>query len=364
MRRYAVYALAAFVALVGGYLGFGYLSHGQFIESTDDAYVKADTASIAPRVNGYIEKVHVADNQTVHAGDILVSIEDADFRAALDQARAVAASKQSVVESLESKLELENKLIDAAVARVTSAVAEQKLASANLARATELRDQGAGSRQNYDSALAASRQADAAVATAQAALEAERSQLAVVESNRAQNKADYDAAVAAQKMAEINLEHTLIRAPFDGVVGARTAQDGQFVRAGGQLMAIVRLSEVYVVANFKETQAGEMRRGQKVEVTFDAFPDETLSGHIDSFAPATGSEFSLLPPENATGNFTKVVQRLPVKVMLDAGAETLNLLRPGMSAIVAVDTRDEGEGATARLAPAPRPVEAVDATKR
>ena len=362
MRRLALIVFAVAAAGVTGYFLVTYLTHGRFIESTDDAYVKADTTAIAARVNGYVAKVQVADNQAVQAGDILISIDDADFRARLAQAKAVTAAKQAVLDSLASKLLLEEKLIEAAQARVESAVADRKRAAADLERARELRASGSGSKQAYDQALADSQKANAAVDSAMAALAAEREQLAVIESTRAQSQADLDAARAAETLAAIDLEHTVVRAPFAGVVGARTAQDGQYVRAGAQLMAVVKLPEVYVVANFKETQAGTMRRGQQAIVTVDAFPDLELAGMIDSFAPATGSEFSLLPPENATGNFTKIVQRLPVKVRLTGDAAALALLRPGMSVKVAVDTRDEGDGSASVLAPAPRPVEA--ATKR
>jgi len=359
MRRPALIAVALIAICAIGYYGFTYFTYGQFIESTDDAYVKADTAAIAARVNGYVAKVHVGDNQTVEAGDILVSIDDADFQARVDQAKAVTAAKQAGLDGIAVKLSLEGKLIDAAQARLDSALADQKRAAADLARARELRASGSGSKQALDQAQADSSKADAAVASAVAAFEAEREQLSVIESTRAQLQADLDAAKAAEKLSDIDLEHTLIRAPFAGVVGARSVQDGQYVRAGGQLMAVVKLPDVYVVANFKETQAGEMRRGQIVSVSVDAFPDMELSGKIDSFAPATGSEFSLLPPENATGNFTKIVQRLPVKVLVTGDAAALAMLRPGMSVTVAVDTRGEGEGAASVLAPAPRPVEAA-----
>jgi len=359
MRRPALIAIAVLATGVIGYYTFSYLTHGRFIESTDDAYVKADTAAIAARVNGYVARVQVADNQTVQAGDVLVSIDDADFKARVDQAKAVTAAKQAVLDSLASKLQLETKLIEAAQAKVDSAIADQKRAAADLERARDLRASGSGSKQAYDQALADSRKADAAVDSAMAALAAEREQLAVIESTRAQSQADLDAARAAQRLAEIDLEHTVVRAPFAGVVGARTVQDGQYVRAGVQLMAVVKLPDVYVVANFKETQAGDMRRGQEATITVDAFPDLELTGTIDSFAPATGSEFSLLPPENATGNFTKIVQRLPVKVRVTGEAAALALLRPGMSVTVAVDTRDEGDGAASVLAPSPRPVEAA-----
>lgn len=339
MRRQALIALAIVVVGILGYYAFGYLTHGQFIESTDDAYVKADTAAIAARVSGYVAKVQVADNQTVAAGDILVSIDGAEFTARLDQAKAVSAAKQAVLDSLASKLMLETKLIEAAEARVDSAIADQKRAAADLERARDLRASGSGSRQSYDQAIADASKADAAVDTAMAALAAEREQLTVIEATRAQSQADLDAAKAAERLAAIDLEHTLIRAPFDGVVGARTVQDGQYVRAGVQLMAVVQLPQVYIVANFKETQAGQMRRGQKVSLKVDAFPSLALTGTIDSFSPATGSEFSLLPPENATGNFTKIVQRVPVRIALAPEATARHVLRPGMSVVVKIDPR-------------------------
>lgn len=359
MRRPALIALAVIAVGVIGYYGFTYLTHGQYIESTDDAYVKADTAAIAARVNGYVAKVMVSDNQSVLAGDVLVSIDNADFQARVDQARAATASRQAALDGIAVKLSLEGRLIEAAQARLDSAAADQKRAAADLERARELRASGSGSKQALDQAQADSSKADAAVASATAAFEAERQQLAVIESTRAQLQADLDAAKAAEKLAVIDLEHTLIRAPFAGVVGAKSVQDGQYVRAGAQLMAVVRLPDIYVIANFKETQAGDMRRGQAVSVSVDTFPDMELNGTIDSFAPATGSEFSLLPPENATGNFTKIVQRLPVKVRVSGDAAALALLRPGMSVTVAVDTRGEGEGAASVLAPSPRPVEAA-----
>jgi membrane fusion protein (multidrug efflux system) len=359
MRRPALIAVAVLAVGVIGYFGFNYLTYGQFIESTDDAYVKADTAAIAARVNGYVAKVQVADNQVVQAGDVLVSIDNADFQARVDQAKAATASKQAGLDGIAVKLSLEGKLIEAAQARLDSAMADQKRAAADLARARELRLSGSGSKQALDQAQADSSKADAAVASAVAAFEAEREQLAVIESTRAQLQADLDAAKAAEKLAAIDLEHTLVRAPFAGVVGAKSVQDGQYIRAGAQLMAVVRLPDVYVIANFKETQAGEMRRGQVVELSVDAFPDLKISGKIESFAPATGSEFSLLPPENATGNFTKIVQRLPVKVLVTGDASALAMLRPGMSVKVAVDTRGKGDGEASVLAPSPRPVEAA-----
>lgn len=359
MRRYALIALACVVVLAGGYYLVGYITHGRFIETTDDAYVKADTAAIAARVAGYVAKVHVRDNQSVKTGDVLVSIDDADFKASVAQAKAVSAAKTAALASADARLQLGLKLIEAAEAQVESAVADQKRAAGDLDRAKDLRATGSGSSQRYDSALADSRKADAAVASAMAALAAEREQLVVAETSRALAIADIDAANAALELAQLNLDHTLIRAPFDGVVGARSVQNGQYVRAGAQMMAVVQLSDVHVVANFKETQAGAMRRGQKVEIKVDAFPGVRLEGRIDSFSPATGSEFSLLPPENATGNFTKVVQRLPVKVVIDDEAGLATLLRPGMSVLVSVDVRGEGEGAASVLAPSPRPVEAA-----
>ncbi len=361
MQRKLIFGIVAVVASLAVWFGLTYLFHGRFIEHTDDAYVKADTAVIAPRINGYVSKVLVRDNQQVHTGDILATLADDDLRAALDQAKAVAMSRRAVLDGMAPSLAQQKQVIEAKAAALDSATAQQKLAAANLQRARDLRTNGSGSKQAYDAAVAAAAKADADVQSAEAALAAERSRLVVLDSTRQQTEADAKAAEAAERQAELNLSYANIRAPFDGVVGARTVQDGQYVRTGAQMMSVVRLPDVFIVANFKETQAAQMRRGQKVKVAIDAFPDLEMTGTVDSFSPATGSEFSLLPPENATGNFTKVVQRIPVKIVFDPAAEAdaMKRLRPGMSVSVSIDIRDEGEGAQAALAPAPRPVEAA-----
>lgn len=338
-------------------LGFGldWFFRGRFIETTDDAYVKSDIAAIAARVNGYVASIHTAENQWVRAGDVILRLDDADFAARVRQAEAALDARRAILASVTARVELEGALIDSARAKVESATADARRAASDLARYADLRDQGATSAQRYEQALAENRKAEAALDAATASLKAEEDQLAIIETQRVQAEAEIAQAQATLDLARLDLAHTTIRAPMDGVIANRSAEPGQYVRAGTTLIAIVPLPQVYVIANFKETQVAEMRRGQRVEIEIDAFPGEVLTGRVVSFAPATGSEFSLLPPENATGNFTKIVQRVPVRIEIDGAPELMPLLRPGLSVTVGVDTADEGDGPDARLAAAPRP---------
>lgn len=353
MKRLVLSGIGLAVLAAAAWYGYGYMVHGRFIEATDDAYVRADMAPVAARIAGYVEAVPAAENQQVKAGDVLVTIEGGDFDTKVAQAEAQIAAKQAAIDAVAARLELEAQLIGAAEGRVAAARADVAQTAADLKRARELKDNGTGTQARLDAAIAAAAKAQAALESALAALAAEKEQVSVLETQRAQAVADKAQAEAAARQAALDKEHTTLRAPFDGVVANRAAEPGQYVRAGQQLMTIVPLPNVYVVANFKETQAGEMRRGQKVTVTVDAFPDKSFAGTIDSFAPATGSEFALIPPENATGNFTKIVQRLPVKILLQAD-ENLTLLRPGMSVTAEIDVRDEGLGEAARLGALPR----------
>ncbi len=353
--RSLVLPLALVVAtLAGGWYGYRYLTHGRFVESTDDAYVRADKAAVAARIAGYADAIAVADNQRVSRGDLLVSIEAGDYETKLAQARAVVASREAAVSAIDARLSIEAELVEAARARLASAKADVTRAEADLKRAEELRASGSGTAQRYDAAVAEARKARAAADSAAAALSAEEQQRGVLATQKAQAQADLAQAQAQLAQAELDLSHTRIVAPFDGVVANKSVEAGQYVRAGQQLMVVVPLPDVYVVANFKETQAGHMRRGQAVEVEVDAFEGKVFTGRIESFAPATGSEFALIPPENATGNFTKIVQRLPVRIALDAHPD-LALLRPGMSVTASVDTRHEGLGPDSRLGALPRP---------
>ena len=319
-------------------LGYGYLTTGRYLETTDDAYVKADSTIIAPRVSGYIAEVAVSDNQPVKAGQLLARIDDRDFRTALDQAHADVAASEAAVRNLDAQLALQQPVIEQQAAEVDAAEANLKFAQQERTRYDELMKTGSGTVQRAQQTDAALRASDAQLQQGKAALIAARKKLEVLDTQRAQAVAQLAHARAVEQQASLNLSYTRITAPVDGTVGARSLRVGQYVQAGTQLMAVVPLEAVYVVANYKETQLTHVRNGQPVELVIDGFPGRRLHGHVDSLSPASGLEFALLPPDNATGNFTKVVQRVPVKIVLDDHTLT-GLLRPGMSAEPTIDTK-------------------------
>ena len=330
-------ALALGVAAVG-YFGYDYLTTGRYLESTDDAYVKADSTIIAPKVSGYIAQVLVGDNEKVKAGQVLAKIDDRDFKAALGQARADVAAAEASVRNLDAQLELQQPIIEQSTADVTAADANLKFAQEERARYDDLMKSGSGTIQRAQQTDAALRASNARLQHAKSGLVAAQRKVDVLTTQRAQATAQLEHARAVADQAELNLSYTEIAAPVDGTVGALSLRVGQYVQAGTQLMAVVPLDAVYVVANFKETQLTHVRAGQPVELRVDSFREHTLHGHVDSLSPASGLEFALLPPDNATGNFTKIVQRVPVKIVLDDHSLT-DLLRPGMSAVPTVDTK-------------------------
>ncbi|MFB6447689.1 HlyD family secretion protein [Bradyrhizobium tunisiense] len=330
-------ALALGVAAAGHY-GYDYLTTGRYLESTDDAYVKADSTIIAPKVSGYIAKVLVGDNEKVRAGQALAKIDDRDFKAALDQAEADVAAGEASVRNIDAQLELQQPIIEQSTADVTSAGANLKFAQEERARYDDLMKSGSGTIQRAQQTDAALRASSAQLQHAKSGLLAAQRKIDVLTTQRAQATAQLERARAVAQQAALNLSYTEINAPVDGTVGARSLRVGQYVQAGTQLMAVVPLDAVYVVANFKETQLTHVRPGQPVELHVDSFRNKTLRGHVDSLSPASGLEFALLPPDNATGNFTKIVQRVPVKIVLDDHSLT-GLLRPGMSAVPTVNTK-------------------------
>jgi membrane fusion protein, multidrug efflux system len=318
--------------------GYGYFTTGRYLETTDDAYVKADSTLISPKVSGYIAEVLVRDNQKVTAGQLLARIDDRDFETALEQARADVAASEAAVRNLDAQIELQQPLIQQQAAEVEAADANLKFAQQERARYDELMKSGSGTVQRAQQTDAALRAQAAQLQQGQAGLLAAKKKIEVLATDRAKAVAQRDHARAVAQQAELNLSYTRITAPVDGTVGARSLRVGQFVQAGTQLMAVVPLDQVYVVANFKETQLTHVRNGQPVEIRIDSFRGTPLKGHVDSLSPASGLEFALLPPDNATGNFTKIVQRVPVKIVLDEH-ELNGLLRPGMSAEPTVDTK-------------------------
>jgi len=334
-------ALALVVGMAGvsvADLAYDYLTVGRYLESTDDAYVKADSTTVAPKVSGYIAEVLVSDNETVRAGQALARIDDRDFLTALKQARADVAAADAAVRNLDSQIELQQPLIQQQAAEVDAAEANLKFAQEERGRYDDLMRSGSGTIQRAQQTDAALRAQTAQALQNRAGLIAANKKIDVLSTQRAQAVAQYDRARALEQQAELNFSYTRIVAPMDGTVGARTLRVGQFVQAGTQLMAVVPLDAVYVVANFKETQLTHVRAGQPVELKFDGFRATTLNGHVDSLSPASGLEFALLPPDNATGNFTKIVQRVPVKIVLD-DRKLNGMLRPGMSAEPTIDTR-------------------------
>jgi membrane fusion protein (multidrug efflux system) len=336
--------LLAGAAIIGlaaaGQMGWHYWTVGRFQESTDDAYVQADNTVIAPKVSGYLRDVLVADNQPVKAGQPLARIDNRDYAVAVEQAKADVTAAQADIANVQASLNEQQAVIEQARSTVAVDRASVTFTQQDNDRYSSLARTGAGSVQNQQQAVSklqiaqSTLQRDsAAVVAAERRLEMLRAQLAKAEAMLAHDR-------AVQDQAALNLSYTTIVAPVDGVVGNRSLRTGQYVQAGTQLMAVVPIHGVYVVANFKETQLTDVHAGQPVAIDVDMFPGTVVKGHVDSLAPASGQEFALLPPDNATGNFTKIVQRIPVKITLDAGEPLAGLLRPGMSVTPTVDTKE------------------------
>jgi membrane fusion protein (multidrug efflux system) len=337
--------LPLFVAAVVGLLlivgGAVWWINGQRWETTDNAFVQADTTNVAPQLSGRVVEVLVSDNQPVEAGQVLVKLDDADQRAEVAQAEANLQAALAAVGNVDAQAQQEQASIAARAAAVSQARAQSELARAEVERYGKLAEQGWVSQQRIQTQQAQAQTAAATVQQAQAALVAEQRTVGVLGSTRQQSMAAVEQARAQLDMARVALERTVIRAPVAGVVGARSVRVGQYVNAGAQLLSVVPLGDTYVVANFKETQLDKMRIGQDVEITADAFPGQAIHGRIDSFAPATGSQFALIPIENATGNFTKITQRVPVRIAVARGAGG-TALRPGLSLEIKVDLKSQG----------------------
>ncbi|MGE0258197.1 MAG: HlyD family secretion protein [Alphaproteobacteria bacterium] len=350
MRNAAFFLVIAILVVLGGAAGWYWWTEWRFVETTDDAYVHADTSVVSPKIDGYIEEVRVRDNQPVAAGDVMFVIDDRDFAAKAAQAEAAVATAEATVATYANRLDLQRAMIGQADAAVTAAEVDLERAQLDRRRYAALASSDFASRQRFESAEADARKAEAALDKARAALSAERNQLAVLQSQKGEEEARLAQARASLTLARNDLDNTVIRAPFAGVVGNRAARVGQYVKPGTQLAALVPLPRVYVTANFKETQLTHMRPGQPAEIAVDAYPDEHVTGTIESFSPASGAQFSLLPPDNATGNFTKIVQRVPVRIALPADAPLVQRLRPGLSVTVSVDTRRAPRAGTAAAA--------------
>ncbi len=340
-RRGQAVKLLVPIAVAVAALAYGahWWTAGRFVEDTDDAYVGGDVTVIGSKVPGYIQAVAVTDNQGVHRGDLLVKIDDRDYRAAVDKASASVAAAQALLANLDATEKLQRSVIAQADAGVSAAKAEATRAQLDDSRYRDLASRSAVSIESAQRALADAQTAQAGKDRAAAGAQAALRQIDVIASQRKQAQAALAQADAELEVAKLNLSYTELRAPVDGVVGNRRARVGAYSTAASQLLVVVPSHGLWVDANFKEDQLERLRVGQAVDVRADVLPGHAFKGHVASLAPATGAQFSVLPPENATGNFTKIVQRVPVRISLDGKDGDLDLLRPGLSVKAVIDTK-------------------------
>jgi len=338
-RRLGLITAIAGVVTAAAWYGFSWWTVGRFMEATDDAYVGGEVTTIASKVPGFIEIIAVTDNQEVKAGDLLVKLDDRDYRAQLARAEANVAAQEAALTNREATRRLQTAVIEQASAEIAAAGAEATRTQYDLDRYRTLSAVRFASIQRFEQADADYKKAAAAERKAQAALQAAQRQLEVIDSEKRQIGAALEQAKAERDLAALNLGYTEIRSPIDGVIGNRSARAGAYATTGAQLLSIVPAHGLWVDANFKESQLARMSVGQKVEITADVLPARRIRGRIASLAPATGAQFSVIPPENATGNFTKIVQRVPVRIVLENDAAELGTLRPGLSVVARVDER-------------------------
>jgi len=337
---FAVLAALGFVALAT--VRWDEWTGSATIQSTSDAYVRADLTRLSSRVAGEVLTVAVNDFQRVKAGDLLIQIDPADYQAQVAQAEAGVAGAQAALDNLANQVELQYATIAQAEAQQVSAAAQEVEARQEQERQQSLSQTEAGTRQKLEQATAAFAKAGADVRASRAVIAAQKHQLEVLSGTKKQRAADLEGAKATLAAARLRLGYTKIVAPFDGVTGERQVQAGDYVNIGTNLINVVPLPNVYVIANYKETQLTRMKPGQPVDLTVDSFPHETLHGRVERISPASGSQFALLPPDNATGNFTKVVQRIPVRIALDKSQPLLQRLLPGMSVVTNIHTDEAG----------------------
>lgn len=334
-------AIAAVVLATAGYFGYQYWTVGRFQVSTDDAYVQADMSMIGNKLAGYVKELPVADNTVVKTGDVIARFDSSDYELALASAKARVETQIATMATISQQIVAQQAQVKAAGSQLTSAQASEQTAAIVQARASELLKSKVGTQQTMDTTTGALLSARASADTATANLEAAKAQIGILNAQaNAAGKLLEELNIAVKK-AENDLNYTEVKAPFDGIVANRAVELGQFVGAGSRLMAVVPVQDSYVQANFKETQLRDIHPGQKVEIIVDALDGKKIEGVVESIAPASGADFSLLPPENATGNFTKITQRFPVKIALPAG-EGANL-RSGLSVSVTIDSRDAGK---------------------
>jgi membrane fusion protein, multidrug efflux system len=333
--------IAVLLAALGaaGYYGTYWWTTGRFLVWTDDAYVGAHTTTLAAKISGYVASVAVEDNTAVKAGDVIATIDDGDYRLAVETARDKVVTQQATIERIAKQIVAQVAAVDQAKAQLTAAQAGATRAQLELARQQALASRDFASRQTLEQTVANNDQAIAAVQSAQAVLQSAAATVDVLKGQRQEAVGTLKEQETALAKAERDLSFAIIRAPFDGMIGNRGVHTGDYVQPGQRLASLVPLDAVYIDANFKETQLAKLRSDQPVSITVDALPERVFEGRVTSFAPASGSVFSLLPPDNATGNFTKIVQRVAVRVRVPAEVAREGVLRPGMSVVVSVDTK-------------------------
>jgi membrane fusion protein (multidrug efflux system) len=338
-RRIAVIALASVAAIAAAAFGARWLLVGRFLETTNDAYLKADPMVVAPRVSGYVLEVLVAANQDVEPGQLLVRIEDGTYRAQAAKAQADVDAAEADIKRLQAEIAHQQSILDQAQAAAGVATAKAAYARREADRYGKLSESGAVSHQQVDQSRTMSDQTKSELANAQAAVTSAQRAIDVLRAQVAQAESAREAAKAAQQSAKLDLDATELRSRIKGRVGDKTVSIGQYVVAGTRLMSVMPVQDVYLEANYKETQIGRIHPGQPVDISVDAMPGTVVHGTVDSLSPGTGAQFALLPPENATGNFTKIVQRVPVRIRIDGNAATHAGLLPGLSVTTTVDTR-------------------------
>ena len=352
-RRKKVMLFGGLAALLAAGIWYGqyYYFTGRFLVSTDDAYVGVHAATLAAKVPGYVAAVQADDNTKVHSGDVVATIDDGDYRIAVAAAHANIATQEASIARIGKQIAAQQAAVAQAKAQLASSNANATRAGLELKRQQQLAVQQFASQQKLEQAQSDRDQAQAGVLGAQAAVEAADTNVAVLKAQQQEAARTLDQLKTTLAKAERDLSFTVIRAPFEGVIGNRAIQSGDYVQSGQRLASLVPLDDVYIDANFKETQLAELHPGQPVSIAVDALDGHAIAGTVESVAPASGSVFSLLPPDNATGNFTKVVQRIPVRIRVPANVGAEEVLRPGMSVVVTVDTKPGAKtrGATTAL---------------
>ncbi|MCX7074808.1 MAG: HlyD family secretion protein [Methylococcales bacterium] len=338
MKRFLTYLILISIFTGASWAGFSWFEERQHYESTDNAYLKTNSVLITPKVAGYITDLRIDDNQTVKKGEIIAVIDDRDYQAKLEFSQAQVIEAQAHIQRVRATKNTQHANIASADAAVSVVQAKRHHITQDLERLTALIERGSAPQQILDKMHAESKQATAELRGSQAAVSAQQKQLTSFDSEISEAEARVKQMQAQVSLAKIDLDNTKIRAPFDGVIGHRGVQIGAYVEAGTNLAYLLETQKIWAEANFKETQIENMKVGQPVKIHVDAYPNINFTGKVDSFAPASGSEFSILPAENATGNFTKIVRRVPVKIVFDANENTV-LLKSGFSVNVKVQVK-------------------------